>query len=184
MDNTQIDANQEITLKLNNEEAEIVKDLLNNYAYAYRSDQEVDCKRELVRKEKIGKYPYFATAPDPELTNPYVDWTIPEWRSRDENSSNASIQALEQVRKNISDLQKAQTVGTQQSEMITKTLGKLMESQENTNKLMMTMQKTMMGLVKQDSQPTDATQPATPSNGAPVSGTQSTDTPTQPTENK
>ncbi|CPS42444.1 Uncharacterised protein [Chlamydia trachomatis] len=56
-------------------------------------------------------------------------------------------------------VQKAQTVGTQQSEMITKTLGKLMESQENTNKLMMSMQKTMMGWVKQDEKP-DTTQPA------------------------
>lgn len=59
-------------------------------------------------------------------------------------------------------VQKAKTVGTQQSEMITKTLGKLMESQENSNKLMMAIQKTVMGLAKQD----DKTQPATDASNA------------------
>ena len=107
MTDTVIDANQEITLKLNNEEAEIVKELLGDYAYAYRSDQEVDCKRELVRKEKIGKYPYFETAPDPELTNPYVDWTVPKWRSRDEGDNTKyedlykEIKTLKQENKDV-----------------------------------------------------------------------------------
>lgn len=71
-------------------------------------------------------------------------------------------QANDKFDQAMKTVQKAQTVGTQQSEMITKTLGKLMESQENSNKLMMAIQKTVMGLAKQD----DKTQPATDASNA------------------
>ena len=189
MTDTVIDENQEITLKLDNEEAEIVKDLLGNYAYAYRSDQEVDCKRELVRKEKIGKYPYFETAPDPELTNPYVDWTVPKWRSRDENNGSASTQVLEQAQKAIDDLQakdekfdqamkliqQNQQVSTQQSLALTQGLQAVTKGQEQTNKAMASMQQILLSLKEEQDKATQAT----PKADAPTTDASNADT-TQP----
>ena len=49
-----------VKLDLSADQAEMVQDLLSNFVYAYRSDREVDCKRELVRRDQVGKYPYIA----------------------------------------------------------------------------------------------------------------------------
>ena len=58
-------APETVKLELTADQAEMVQDLLSEYDYAYRSDREVDCKRELVRRDQVGKYPYIAEAPDP-----------------------------------------------------------------------------------------------------------------------
>ena len=118
--------------------------------------------------------------PDESLKDPIWDVKTNGWV---ENSKDGQAAILQQATQKLAELdkksseldqandkfdqamkavQKAQTVGTQQSEMITKTLGKLMESQENSNKLMMGIQKTVMGLVKQD----DKTQPTTDASNA------------------
>ena len=58
-DNTQeATAPETVKLELTADQAEMVQDLLSNFVYAYRSDREVDCKRELVRRDQVGKYPY------------------------------------------------------------------------------------------------------------------------------
>ena len=58
-------APETVKLDLSADQAEMVQDLLSNFVYAYRSDREVDCKRELVRRDQVGKYPYIAEAPNP-----------------------------------------------------------------------------------------------------------------------
>lgn len=63
-----------VKLDLSADQAEMVQDLLSNFVYAYRSDREVDCKRELVRRDQVEKYPYVAEAPDPSIINPTYDW--------------------------------------------------------------------------------------------------------------
>ncbi|RVU69986.1 MULTISPECIES: hypothetical protein [Lactobacillus] len=84
--------------------------------------------------------------------------TIKELQDKSDQLDKKSVeldQANAKVDQAIEAVKKAQNVGTQQSGMITKTLGKLMASQENTNKLIMTIQKTMMGLaVPKADQPT------------------------------
>ena len=42
-----------VKLDLSADQAEMVQDLLSNFVYAYRSDREVDCKRELVRRDQV-----------------------------------------------------------------------------------------------------------------------------------
>lgn len=75
-----------VTLNLTATQAETIQDLLTNYAYAYRSDQEVDCKRELVQKNKVGIYPYVAEAPAAGLTNPTYDWVQNKWIDKTKES--------------------------------------------------------------------------------------------------
>ncbi|RVU70421.1 hypothetical protein EJK17_07880 [Lactobacillus xujianguonis] len=58
-------------------------------------------------------------------------------------------QANSKVDEAVKALQQTQQVGTQQSQIITETLGKLMKQQQSNNQLMVTMQQTMMGLAKQ-----------------------------------
>ena len=71
-----------VKLELSADQAEMVQDLLSEYDYAYRSDREVDCKRELVRRDQVGKYPYVAEAPDPSIINPTYDWVGKKWYSK------------------------------------------------------------------------------------------------------
>lgn len=72
-----------VDMHLDNNQAEIIQNLLANYSYAYRSDAEVNCERELVQTEKIGHYPYAPISPTEGLTNPVYDWTAKKWRSAD-----------------------------------------------------------------------------------------------------
>ena len=52
-----------VKLELSEEEADMIQTLLNDYVLAYRSDRSVDYKPEPVPREKVGQYPYVATAP-------------------------------------------------------------------------------------------------------------------------
>ena len=73
---------EEVTLKLSAEEADMIKELLSDYSYAWVSDANTNCKRVPVPKEKIGHFPYVATPPT-GVTNPVYDWTSKKWRSAD-----------------------------------------------------------------------------------------------------
>ena len=42
---------EEVTLKLNAEEAEMIKELLSDYSYAWLSDATTNCKRVLITKD-------------------------------------------------------------------------------------------------------------------------------------
>lgn len=126
---------------------------------------------------------WHAEKPDDSLKDPVWDLKTNGWVENSKDGQAAILQeatqkiaelnqkstqldqANEKIDQAMKEMQKAQTAGTQQSEMITKTLGQLMKSQENTNKLMMAIQKTMMGLVKQDDK-SDTTQPATDASNA------------------
>ena len=46
-ENQDVKQPETVKLELTADEAEMVQDLLSEYDYAYRSDREVDCKREL-----------------------------------------------------------------------------------------------------------------------------------------
>ena len=76
-----------VKLELSADQAEMVQDLLSYFVYAYRSYREADCKREHVRREKVGKYPYIAEAPDPSIVNPIYDWVGKKWYSKTDRKS-------------------------------------------------------------------------------------------------
>lgn len=125
-------------LELTAEEAEMIQELLNNYVYAYRSDREVDYKRELVRRDKVGKYPYVAEPPAPEIINPAYDWFNKKWYSK--NGSNS----LPEIAQAVKTLQTDQQVGTTQNLALTKAVKELSEGQANQNKLLASMQTLML----------------------------------------
>ena len=125
-----------VKLDLSADQAEMVQDLLSNFVYAYRSDREVDCKRELVRRDQVGKYPYVAEAPDPSILNPTYDWVGKKWYSK---------------------------TGATQNLALTKAVKELSEGQANQNKLLASMQKLMLTIAgsQNTAEPTAPTQPTT-----------------------
>ena len=129
------------------DQAEMVQDLLSNFVYAYRSDREVDCKRELVRRDKIGKYPYVAEPADPSIINPVFDWVNKEWYSKSGSTSLPEIaQSVANLNKKSTEQNQAALANGQQMQMITKQLGNQMT-------MMKQMQQTLATLAK-NSQPT------------------------------
>ena len=139
------DDTQEATVKLEltADQAEMVQDLLSNFVYAYRSDREVDCKRELVRRDQVGKYPYIAEAPDPSIVNPIYDWVGKKWYSK---SSSTSLPEIAQA---VKTLQSDQQAGTTQNLALTKAVKELSEGQANQNKLLASMQNLMLQMASQ-----------------------------------
>ena len=129
-----------VKLELTADQAETVQDLLSEYDYAYRSDREVDCKRELVRRDKIGKYPYIAEAPDPSIINPIYDWVGKKWYSK------TGATSLLEITQAVKTLQNDQQVGTTQNLALTKAVKKLSEGQADQNKLLSAMQNLMLQL--------------------------------------
>ena len=132
-----------VKLELTAEEAEMVQDLLSEYDYAYRSDRQVDCKRELVRRDKIGKYPYIAEVPDPSIINPTYDWVNKKWYSKSGSTS------LPEIAQAVKDLQSDQQAGTTQNLALTKAVKELSEGQANQNKLLASMQTLMLQMASQ-----------------------------------
>lgn len=128
---------EDIELHLKPSEAEIIRDLLNNYVYAYRSDREVDYKRELVPREKVGNYPYVAEPADPSIINPTYDWVNKKWYSK----SNSSLPEIAQA---VKTLQAQQENGTAQSLALTKSINSLTDSQADQNKLLASMQNLLL----------------------------------------
>ena len=132
-----------VKLDLSADQAEMVQDLLSNFVYAYRSDREVDCKRELVRRDQVGKYPYIAEAPDPSIINPIYDWVGKKWHSK---TGATSILEIAQA---VKTLQNDQQVGTTQNLALTKAVKELSEGQASQNKLLASMQTLMLEMASQ-----------------------------------
>lgn len=145
-------APETVKLELTADQAEMVQDLLSEYDYAYRSDLEVDCKRELVRRDKIGKYPYIAEAPDPSIVNPIYDWVGKKWYSKSGSTSLPEIaQSVANLNKKRTEQDQAALANGQQMQMITKQLGNQMT-------MMKQMQQTLTILAKgSQAQPTAPT---------------------------
>lgn len=141
-----------VKLDLSADQAEMVKDLLSNFVYAYRSDREVDCKRELVRRDQVGKYPYIAEAPAPEIINPAYDWINKKWYSKNGSNSLPEIaQTVANLNKKSTEQDQAALANGQQMQMITKQLGNQMT-------MMKQMQQTLAILAKgSQAQPTAPT---------------------------
>lgn len=152
-DNTQdATAPETVKLELTADQAEMVQDLLSEYDYAYRSDREVDCKRELVRRDKIGKYPYVAEPADPSIVNPTYDWVNKKWYSKNGSNSLPEIaQSVANLNKKSTEQDQAALANGQQMQMITKQLGNQMT-------MMKQMQQTLTILAKgSQAQPTAPT---------------------------
>ena len=132
-----------VKLELTADQAEMVQDLLSEYDYAYRSDREVDCKRELVRRDQVGKYPYIAEAPDPSIINPIYDWVGKKWYSKSGSTS------LPEIAQAVKTLQSDQQAGTTQNLALTKAVKELSEGQANQNKLLASMQTLMLQMASQ-----------------------------------
>lgn len=145
-----------VKLNLSADQAEMVQDLLSNFVYAYRSDREVDCKRELVRRDQVGKYPYVAEAPDPSIINPIYDWVGKKWYSK------TGATSLPEIAQAVKTLQTDQQVGTTQNLTLTKAVKKLSEGQADQNKLLSSMQHLMLKLASgKVTTPAVPTQPTT-----------------------
>ena len=152
-DNTQdATAPETVKLELTADQAEMVQDLLSEYDYAYRSDREVDCKRELVPRDKAGKYPYVAEPPAPEIINPAYDWINKKWYSKNGSNSLPEIaQSVANLNKRSTEQDQAALANGQQMQMITKQLGNQMT-------MMKQMQQTLTILAKgSQAQPTAPT---------------------------
>lgn len=134
---------ESVKLDLSADQAEMVQDLLSNFVYAYRSDREVDCKRELVRRDQVGKYPYIAEAPDPSIVNPIYDWVGKKWYSK------TGATSLSEIAQAVKTLQTDQQVGTTQNLALTKAVKELSEGQANQNKLLASMQTLMLQMASQ-----------------------------------
>ena len=145
-------APETVKLELTADQAEMVQDLLSEYDYAYRSDREVDCKRELVRRDQVGKYPYIAEAPDPSIINPIYDWVGKKWYSKSGSTSLPEIaQSVANLNKKSTEQDQAALANGQQMQMITKQLGNQMT-------MMKQMQQTLAILAKSSqAQPTAPT---------------------------
>ena len=141
-----------VKLELSADQAEMVQDLLSEYDYAYRSDREVDYKRELVRRDKIGKYPYVAEPADPSIINPAYDWVNKKWYSKNVSNSLPEIaQSVANLNKKSTEQDQAALANGQQMQMITKQLGNQMT-------MMKQMQQTLTILAKgSQAQPTAPT---------------------------
>ena len=141
-----------VKIELSADQAEMVQDLLSEYDYAYRSDREVDCKRELVRRDQVGKYPYVAEAPDPSIVNPTYDWINKKWYSKNGSNSLPEIaQSVANLNKKSTEQDQVVLANGQQMQMITKQLGNQMT-------MMKQMQQTLTILAKgSQAQPTAPT---------------------------
>ena len=154
---------ESVKLDLSADQAEMVQDLLSNFVYAYRSDREVDCKRELVRRDQVGKYPYIAEAPDPSIINPTYDWVNKKWYSKNGSTS------LPEIAKSVADLNKksieqdqAALANGQQMQMITEQLGAQSKQSQQILQVMNQLQKAVAILAKGNQAETTApTQPTT-----------------------
>ena len=157
-----------VKLELSADQAEMVQDLLSNFVYAYRSDREVDYKRELVPREKVGNYPYVAEPADPSIVNPVYDWVNKKWYSKSGSNSLPEIaQSVANLNKKSTEQDQAALANGQQMQMITKQLGNQMT-------MMKQMQQTLAILAKNSQ--------LTSQNGAQTTPVQPTTNPTVNTD--
>ena len=151
-ENQDVKQPETVKLELTADQVEIVQDLLSNYVYAYRSDREVDCKHELVPRDKVGKYPYVAEPADPSIINPVYDWINKKWYSKNGSNSLPEIaQSVANLNKKSTEQDQVTLANGQQMQMITKQLGNQMT-------MMKQMQQTLAILAKgSQAQPTAPT---------------------------
>ena len=150
-----------VKLELSEEEADMIKTLLSDYVRAYRSDRSVDYKPELVQREKVGQYPWVATPPAPEIINPAYDWVNKKWYSKNANDSlpdlaqtvadlkakNAQLyQDREKLDQDIKSVKDAQVANAEQSLVLTQAVQKMTESQNESKKIMASMQAILIGM--------------------------------------
>lgn len=156
-------APETVKLDLSADQAEMVQDLLSNFVYAYRSDREVDCKRELVRRDQVGKYPYIAEAPDPSIVNPIYDWVGKKWYSKNGSNSLPEIaQSVADLNKKSIEQDQAALANGQQMQMITEQLGAQSKQSQQILQVMNQLQKAVAILAKGNQAETTApTQPTT-----------------------
>lgn len=155
------DKPKSVKLELSEEEADIIQTLLNDYVLAYRSDRSVDYKPEPVPREKVGQYPYVATAPAPEIINPTYDWINKKWYSKNNSDSLPDLantvtdlkvkneqlyQDREKLDQDIKSVKAAQIANAQQSLMLTQAVTKMAESQNESEKLMTSIQAILVGI--------------------------------------
>ena len=167
-------APETVKLELTAKESEMIQELLNNYVYAYRSDREVDYKRELVPREKVGKYPYVAEPADPSIINPVYDWINKKWysKSNDDNLNDiaqtvADLKARsDQSDRTLKIMQETQNASVAQSLGVVKMMKQMSEDQSDMKKLMGSMQGILFHLegskVTQPEAPKADTQPTQP----------------------
>ena len=112
-------------------------------------------------------------APDASMSDPVWDTSLNgglgSWK---ENSGESQGQILAEAQNQIVQLSQNNQLNTEQSAMLTKALASVTEGQENIQKLIMEMQKTMMQIAGQ----TNNTEPA--NNTAPANTTASTNSTT------
>ena len=105
-------------------------------------------------------------APDASMSDPVWDSSLNgglgSWK---ENSGEAQGQILAETQTKIAQLSQNNQLNTEQSAMLTKVLANATEGQENTQKLIMAMQKTMMQMSGQD-KTTEPANNAEPTNTA------------------
>lgn len=152
-----------VKLELLADQAEMIQTLLNDYVLAYRSDRSVDYKPEPVPREKVGQYPYVATAPAPEIINPTYDWINKKWYSKN------GTQSLPVIAENVADLSRKSAEQDQvalengyQMQMITQQVGVQTKQSQEILQVMGQLQKAVAILVNgNQAQTTAPTQPTT-----------------------
>lgn len=103
------------SIEVNKTQAEMITDLLSNFTYAYRSDVDVDCQRELVEKSKVGHYPYAPDAPSADLKHPVYDWINATWTEK-------AGYKIKELSAQVDELQASKEALKQQNEALQKML--------------------------------------------------------------
>lgn len=114
-------ADETQSIEVTKTQAEMITDLLSDYTYGYRSDVDVDCRRELVEKSKVGHYPYAPDAPSADLKQPVYDWINATWVEK-------ATDTIKELSAKVDELQAGKQALTQQNEALLK-----MVSSINTN---------------------------------------------------
>lgn len=148
------DKPKSVKLELSEEDADMIQTLLSDYVIAYRSDRSVDYKPEPVPREKVGQYPYVATAPAQEIINPAYDWINKKWYSKNAGDSLPDLANTaadlksknEQLYQVLNTVQEAQNASCTQSLGVVKMMKQMSEDQSDIKKLMGSMQGILLGL--------------------------------------
>lgn len=101
------------SIEVTKTQAEMITDLLSNFTYAYRSDVDVDCQRELVEKAKVGKYPYAPEAPGADLKQPVYDWINATWTEK-------AADTIKELSAQVDELQAGKAALNKQNEALLK----------------------------------------------------------------
>lgn len=152
-----------VKLELPEEQADMIQTLLSNYVIAYRSDSSVDYKPEPIPREKVGHFPYVATAPAPEIINPTYDWINKKWYSKNgtQDLSVVAANVASLIKKSAGQDQVALANG-QQTQMITQHLGAQTKQIQEILQVMGQLQQVVAILAKgNQAQTTAPTQPTT-----------------------